>query len=443
MKTEKIDIFYIATGVYKRFFQNFLDSLKNLFKGYNKQLIVISDDLMDYDHKKYGETIVYIEHYINYPYPFINTNKFQIIDYYAQKYNSENILYFDCETIIEEYDDELNTFLLNKINDNKIVGMYTGIFQHNNINIRNFMWGTDVMSSFGYYHGNFDDFNLLNRTVLYEKDYKWIQTSFFMTKPFILHYFAEKIKALINYNNRILNMKLNFTDETWFNYLNYYCDSDKIYANYFNKEIDQNNLKNEVDPFYTFFKYKYNMPMEKMYIKFGTNNKFEVFILYNEDSLEFIENVHKFFIKNFNKIMISGYGKDEYPINYDLDVYRYHMPIFYRYINLWDDWYTKNNIEILKENTFYYDIIAINQYGDGDMEILCTPTVYGFVNHITEDAFNFNYEEFYEGEYDYIEGRSFSDLENITDIDLVIFSKKYINAWFNNNEYIPKVYKIK
>ena len=77
------------------------------------------------------------------------------------------------------------------------------------------------------------------------------------------------------------------------------------------------------------------------------------------------------------------------------------------------------------------------------MEILCTPTVYGFVNHITEDAFNFNYEEFYEGEYDYIEGRSFSDLENITDIDLVIFSKKYINAWFNNNEYIPKVYKIK
>ena len=321
--------------------------------------------------------------------------------------------------------------------------MYTGIFQHNNINIRNFMWGTDVMSSFGYYHGNFDDFNLLNRTVLYEKDYKWIQTSFFMTKPFILHYFAEKIKALINYNNRILNMKLNFTDETWFNYLNYYCDSDKIYANYFNKEIDQNNLKNEVDPFYTFFKYKYNMPMEKMYIKFGTNNKFEVFILYNEDSLEFIENVHKFFIKNFNKIMISGYGKDEYPINYDLDVYRYHMPIFYRYINLWDDWYKKNNIEILKENTFYYDIIAINQYGDGDMEILCTPTVYGFVNHITEDAFNFNYEEFYEGEYDYIEGRSFSDLENITDIDLVIFSKKYINAWFNNNEYIPKVYKIK
>ena len=37
----------------------------------------------------------------------------------------------------------------------------------------------------------------------------------------------------------------------------------------------------------------------------------------------------------------------------------------------------------------------------------------GFLNQINEYSNNFDYDEFYNGKYDYIEGHSFDDLENI------------------------------
>lgn len=440
----EIGIFYIATGVYKLFFQNFLDSLKNLFKGYNKQLIVISDGLEEYDHKKYGETLITVENFINYPYPFINTNKFQIVDHYAKKYNIENILYFDCETIINEYNDDIDNFLLNKINEGKFVSMYSEYFQKSDI--QNFMWGTDFISFYGKYNNGFNDFDLMNRNVLLNKDYKWIQTSFFFTKYDLLHYFAEKIKSLVNYN-RILNMKLNFTDETWFNYLNCYYDGNKVYGDYFNDIIDKNGINKDLDLSHVFFKYKYSIPKEKTFIKFGTNNKFEVFILYNEDSMEFIEKVNKFFIKNFNNIKISGYGTPVYEPDFHFDHYKYYTPIFYRFINVFDYWFENNNVDIIKEKKFYYDLININKQvyiENAAININDLPDVYGFVNHINDSSLNFDYNEFYNGEYDYIEGKSFNDLNNVNDVDFVIFSTKYINAYFNNDiNFIPKIYKLK
>ncbi len=196
MNNKEITIVYIVTGIYKQFFENFLESLKNLFIGYPKYLIVISDGLIEYHNKKYGETLIHIEEFIDYPYPTINYNKFQIVYHYAQKYNAQNIMYFDAETIINEYDQCINNFLLDKINDNKIVTMWSGVFQHKNIN--DFFWGTDFCSLYGYYFGNFDDFHLVNRCMQIYKGNKWIQTSFFMTNLSTLEYFANKIKKFIN-----------------------------------------------------------------------------------------------------------------------------------------------------------------------------------------------------------------------------------------------------
>ena len=48
-------------------------------------------------------------------------------------------------------------------------------------------------------------------------------------------------------------MKLNFSDEAIFNYFNYYTDSDKIYADFFNREIDQSNIKDDIDLSHVFF----------------------------------------------------------------------------------------------------------------------------------------------------------------------------------------------
>ena len=445
MNNKEITIVYIVTGIYKQFFEIFLESLKNLFIGYPKHLIVISDGLVEYHNKKYGETLIHIEEFIDYPYPTINYNKFQIVYNYAKKYNAQNIMYFDAETIINEYDQSINNFLLDKINDNKIVTMWSGFFQHQNIN--DFFWGTDFCSLYGYFFGNFDDFHLVNRCVQIYKGNKWIQTSFFMTNLSTLEYFANKIKKFINYNNRMINMKLNFSDEAIFNYFNYYTDSDKIYTDFFNREIDQSNIKNDIDLSHVFFTHKYKSPIEKTKIKFLTNNKFELFILYNENSLEYVENVNKFFINNFDKIRISGFGCKQNTDYYSFQHFNCHTPIFNRYIELDNDAF-ENDRCILKDKDFYYNDIDINNfiYTNGRDYIIpaCVPDVYGFIINFNNNVYNFDYNEFIEEEYDYIEGKSFDDFNSLNDIDFVIFSKKYIKAWLDNNiDFIPKVYKLK
>ena len=445
MNNKEITIVYIVTGIYKQFFENFLESLKNLFIGYPKHLIVISDGLVEYHNKKYGETLIHIEEFIDYPYPTINYNKFQIVHHYAQKYNAQNIMYFDAETIINEYDQCINNFLLDKINDNKIVTMWTGVFQHKNLN--DFFWGTDFCSLYGYYFGNFDDFHLVNRYMQIYKGNKWIQTSFFMTNLSTLEYFANKIKKFINYNNRMINMKLNFSDEAIFNYFNYYTDSDKIYADFFNREIDQSNIKDDIDLSHVFFTHKYKSPIEKAKIKFLTNNKLELFILYNENSLEYVENVNKFFINNFDKIKISGFGCKQNNDYYSYQCFNCYTPIFNRYIELDNDSFECDKC-ILKDKDFYYDDIDINNFiytNDHDYIIpYCIPNVYGFIVNFTDNVYNFDYNEFIEGEYDYIEGKSFDDFNNLNDIDFVVFSKKYIKAWLDNNiDFTPKVYELK
>ena len=69
--------------------------------------------------------------------------------------------------------------------------------------------------------------------------------------------------------------------------------------------------------------------------------------------------------------------------------------------------------------------------------------MYGFIINFNDNVYNFDYNEFIEGEYDYIEGKSFDDFNSLNDIDFVIFSKKYIKAWLDNNiDFIPKVYKL-
>ena len=318
-------------------------------------------------------------------------------------------------------------------------------FQHQNIN--DFFWGTDFCSLYGYYFGNFDDFHLVNRCAQIYKGNKWIQTSFFMTNLSTLEYFANKIKKFINYNNRMINMKLNFIDEAIFNYFNYYTDSDKIYTDFFNREIDQSNIKNDIDLSHVFFTHKYKSPVEKAQIKFLTNNKLELFILYNENSLEHVENVNKFFINNFDKIKISGFGCKQDNDYYSYQRFNCYTPIFNRYIELNNDAFGYDRC-ILKDKDFYYNDIDINNFiytNDHDYIIpYCIPDVYGFIVNFTDNVYNFDYNEFIEGEYDYIEGKSFDDFNNLNDIDFVVFSKKYIKAWLDNNiDFTPKVYELK
>ena len=69
----------------------------------------------------------------------------------------------------------------------------------------------------------------------------------------------------------------------------------------------------------------------------------------------------------------------------------------------------------------------------------------GFINKINDFSNKFDYDEFYDNDYDYIEGYSFDDIKNMkfNDIDMCCFSKRYIEAYFNNDlTFEPKKYKV-
>ena len=100
----KYGIFYIATSVYKEYFENFLKTVKYIFPDKQKELIVLSDGLYEYNDKQIENIHIIVENIIDYPYPLINLCKFQTIYYYANKYDIDKILYFDADTIVFEKD---------------------------------------------------------------------------------------------------------------------------------------------------------------------------------------------------------------------------------------------------------------------------------------------------------------------------------------------------
>ena len=419
MNKETIGIFYIATGVYKEYFNDFYKTIDYIFPNKQKTLIIISDGLKEYNNTHKDLLDIYVEEFIDYPYPFININKFQIVNHYAKKYNIDIIAYFDSETYFIKKD-ELFFDNLIKISKDKMISLIPPYFL--NYDFRGLIYGMNTFTLWSEFHG-FDDFSFFYKDNYDNIDisYKWIQTSFFMCSKQILNDIDIILQDLISYNMRVMGCKLNYSDEFYINYLNLYYP-EKFYSTFF---ADDENHKNKYDTLFMYQKLK-NVK-GKLQRKFGNlNYKFRMYIFNGSSDKEYEIKLNKFFIEHRNSFLLLSYG-------YNI----YESKIFFDYIGLNNEWFDNTNNNIILEKTFY---------NENFIELWDRDNIYvGFLNHINEYSNNFDYNKFYDEEYDYIEGYSFDDIKNMkfNDIDMCCFSKKYIEAYFNNDtEFIPKIYNI-
>ena len=112
---KRIDIFYLATGIYTSYFDNFIMTVKNFFPGSDKYVHVITDaDLkVEINDEKIHVDVNII---IDLPYPIIGLLKTTYISHYLTD-EMEYIFYFDADTIFKEknteYWDELERNIKN------------------------------------------------------------------------------------------------------------------------------------------------------------------------------------------------------------------------------------------------------------------------------------------------------------------------------------------
>ena len=101
---KSLGVFFLATSVYKDYFKTFAESLKNLFPNSNmdKHLIIMSDGLKEYDGKEIGGFKVHCYDVIDYPYPLVPMNKFQMVSKYMNDLSLDYGMFFDSDTIILE-----------------------------------------------------------------------------------------------------------------------------------------------------------------------------------------------------------------------------------------------------------------------------------------------------------------------------------------------------
>jgi hypothetical protein len=415
-----IGIFYIVTGIYKQFFPKFLKTLHYTFPNKLKKLIVISDGLIEYNNMCVDNINIKVEEFINYPYPFININKLQIVLHYAKKYNIDSIVYFDAETYFFEKDENFYNNLLEKSKKQFVsllpLYMYGRVLKDHirDSNIWSMWAETNRYEDFGFFYKN-NDYDTCKTDI-------WIQTSFFMCSSDILEKLNNKIMDLIGYNQRIMGCKLNASDEFYVNYLNLYYP-ELFYADYYAYNHEGDYIQENM-----FFCQKYYLPHSKEKPKFGNANcDFRMYMFNINDN----DKINRFFIEHIRDfLLISCNSHTDNTAN---------DKIFYNTIYLNDEWFTGEK-NIILEPSFYTNnfIQLFDHFLDKNIYV-------GFINEINDISNNFDYDKFFYENYDYIEGYSFDDIKNMKfeNIDMCCFSKKYIEAYFNNDmNFEPKIYKL-
>ena len=203
-------IFYIATSVYKNYFEYFLKTVKYIFPNKQKELIILSDGLNEYNDKQIVNIHIIVKNIIDYPYPLINLCKFQTIYHYAKKYNIDRILYFDADTIVFEKDDNYWNWIDKLLDTNKLICSYHPHYLYNNESI--------------FYNDGFI-YNDSNLGVYCNPEYIhnnkcYIMSSFFMGSIQSIEYISKSIYKMTSIDLRKNRWIPWFSDEAYLNALN-------------------------------------------------------------------------------------------------------------------------------------------------------------------------------------------------------------------------------
>ncbi len=205
---KNIGLVYMATSVYKNYFENFLNSLKFLCPEDNKTLIIISDGLYEYNEKEINGIKIYVKDVVDLPYPFLPCCKFRFVTRYTKEFNFDYIINFDSDTIILEKSIEFWNNLKDKLDSGKL--LMTKHPHYLYTPNRNFYEPFIVSNtnSIGYI-----DEKYIN------KHRSYIMTSFFAGKYDIIKYFDDIIYYMIGKDMDNLRWIPRFPDEAYMNKL--------------------------------------------------------------------------------------------------------------------------------------------------------------------------------------------------------------------------------
>ncbi len=214
---KNIGLIYMATSVYKNYFENFLNTVRFLFPNDYKVLIVISDGLQEYNNTIFKDTKIYVKDVVDLPYPILTGCKFRFVTRYAKEFNFDYIMYFDSDTIILEKPIEFWESLKQKMNTGKLL---CSLHPHYLYTPNRDFYEPFIVSnpnSAGYV-----DAKYINERRSY------IMTSFIAGKYDIVKYFDDKVYNMFGKDMSTLRWIPLYPDEA---YLNKLYISENVFEN--------------------------------------------------------------------------------------------------------------------------------------------------------------------------------------------------------------------
>jgi len=260
----KIGIFYLATSVYKNYFDNFFKTVNNLFPEDEKELILVSDGFQELNNTEKNGIKIKVKEIIDLPYPLITANKFQMIKTYMEQFELEYAVYIDADTICLNKSIEFWNNVKDKIKSGKFLMSYHPHYLYTpNRNFDNPFIPTKMPYSTAYMNPQY-----INENKCY------IITSFFMGRYNEIKKYADLIYKMIGADLKNIRWMPMWPDEAYMNKI--YVD-ENILNNQNTIELDRYITINPY-PFGDFPQYKNNNIWENNFSNIDTiflNQKYD------------------------------------------------------------------------------------------------------------------------------------------------------------------------
>lgn len=207
-ENKKFGVFFLATSVYKEYFTEFSKSLKNLFPNTDmeKHLVIMSDGLKEYDGKNLHGFETHVVDVIDYPYPIVPMNKFQMVAKYMKDYDLEYGMFFDADTIIFEKSDKFWNEMENRLASGKLI---CSGHPH-------YLYTPDRNMSEPFVIPRTDSCGYMTPDVLNQHK-SYIITSFFAGNRNVIEKYAKKIKDMIGQDLSTIRWIPHYVDEAYMN----------------------------------------------------------------------------------------------------------------------------------------------------------------------------------------------------------------------------------
>lgn len=204
----KLGIFFLATSVYKEYFDEFSKSLVNLFPNNDveKHLVIMSDGLSEYNNtEQFGCKIHWVD-VIDFPYPLVPCNKFQMVVKYMKDFGLDYGMFFDADSIILEKSHDFWESLKSQLETGKMLcsGHPHYLYTPNRDFYEPFC--VSRQDSAGYVNADYVN-----------QHRSYIITSFFAGHYDVLSKYAKKIYQMIGYDLRNLRWLPEYVDEAYMN----------------------------------------------------------------------------------------------------------------------------------------------------------------------------------------------------------------------------------